>query len=563
MSKPLGLLFLPMLLLGLLAAMPAEEPLDILIADGHVVDGTGNPWYAADVGIRNGRIAAIGKLAGRTPAKRTIDAQGLIVAPGFIDMLGQSEVTLLVDGRAESKIRQGITSEITGEGNSIAPQNEKTLPEFQEGIDILRVKADWRKLDEYFARLERQGTAINLGTYVGATQVRQAVIGDDDRAPAAGELARMKQLVAEAMEQGAMGLSTSLVYSPAIYAKTEELIELSRVASNYGGTYATHMRNEGLEIFSALDETFRIGREAQIPIQIFHLKVSGKPMWGRMNEVIERINQARASGLDVTANMYPYVAGATGLVACLPPWAQDGGNEKTLARLRDPALRERMKDEMQKPAKGWQGFYYISGGPANILISSVMNQKLRPLQGNRLSQAAQMRGQDPLDALFDILIEDRLQTGAIYFLMDEADVRAAIPQPWICFGLDAPAVRPDGILGSFPSHPRAYGTFTRLLGRYVRNEHLTSLENMIRKMTSLAAQSVRIEDRGVLKPGMWADVTVIDFGKIADVATFEDPNRYSEGVRYVVVNGQLVLDDGKMTGALPGRVLRGHGYRSH
>jgi N-acyl-D-aspartate/D-glutamate deacylase len=286
-------------------------------------------------------------------------------------------------------------------------------------------------------------------------------------------------------------------------------------------------------------------------------------MWGRMNEVIERINQARAAGLDVTADMYPYIAGATGLVACLPPWAQDGGNEKTLARLRDLALWQKMKEEIQKPAKSWQNFYYDSGGPENILISSVANQKLRLLQGKRLSQAAQMRGQDPLDALFDILIEDRLQTSAIYFLMDENDVRLAIPQPWVCFGLDDPAVRPDGILGSFPSHPRGYGTFPRLLGRYVRDEHVTSLENMIRKMTSLAAQSVRIEDRGVLKPGMWADVTVFDFAKIRDVATFEDPNRYSEGVRYVVVNGQLVLDDGKMTGALPGRVLRGQGYRSH
>jgi dihydroorotase/N-acyl-D-amino-acid deacylase len=393
--------------------------------------------------------------------------------------------------------------------------------------------------------------------------VRQAVIGDDDRAPTADELARMKRLVAQAMEQGAMGLSTSLVYSPAIYAKTEELIELSRVASSYGGTYATHMRNEGTEIFSALDEAFRIGRAAQIPVQIFHLKVAGKPMWGRMNEVIERINQARASGLDVTADMYPYIAGATGMVACLPPWAQDGGNEKTLARLRDPAQRQRMKDEMQKPAKGWQNFYYDSGGPDNILISFVVNQKLRPLQGKRLSQAAQLRGQDPLDALFDILTEDRLQTGAIYFLMDEADVRLTIPQPWVCFGLDDPAVRPDGILGSFPSHPRGYGTFPRLLGRYVRDEHVTSLEDMIRKMTSLAAQSVRIEDRGVLKPGMWADVSVFDFAKIGDVATFEDPNRYSEGVRYVVVNGQVVLDGGKMTGALPGRALRGQGYRSH
>ena len=543
------------------AQNPASESFDILITGGHVIDGTGNPWYAADIGIRNGRIAAIGKLAGHVSATRTIDAQGLAVTPGFIDMLGQSETTLLVDPRAESKIRQGITSEITGEGGSIAPQNEKTLPDLEESLAPFHLTVDWRTLDQYFARLQRQGAAINLATYVGAAQVRMAVIGADDRAPSAAELEQMKQLVAQAMEQGAMGVSTALVYSPAIYAKTDELIELAKVASSYGGVYASHMRNEGTQIFSALDEAFQIGREARIPVQIFHLKVAGKPMWGKMGEVVAKIDQARAAGIDVTADMYPYNAGATSLGACLPPWAQAGGTEKTLERLHDPVQRQKMRADMTKP-QTWQNFYYDSGGAENILIVFVANEKLKSLQGKRLSEAAKMRGQDPLDALFDILVEDRLQTGAIYFLMQEADVRAAIPQPWVSFGLDSPAVRTDGILGSFPSHPRGYGTFARLLGRYVRDEHLLPLEQMIRKMTSLPAQSMRIEDRGVLKPGMWADVTIFDPATIHDVATYENPNRYAEGVRYVIVNGQLVLDAGQMTAALPGRVILGPGYHA-
>lgn len=542
-----------------LCGQSAQAPFDLLILGGHIVDGTGNPWYAADVGIRDGRITAIGRLSGAA-AKRRIDAHGLVVAPGFIDMLGQSETTLLIDPRAESKIRQGITTEITGEGWSVAPENEKTLPEDEEAAKPFGIKIDWRSLADYFARLERQGTAINFGTNVGATQVRRAVVGSDDRAPSPAEFERMKQLVAEAMEQGAMGISTSLVYAPAIYAKTEELIELARVASRSGGVYSSHIRNEGATIFEALDEAFRIGREAQIPVHIYHLKVAGKPMWGRMGEVIARIERARAEGLEVTADMYPYIAGATSLGASLPAWALEGGTEETLARLRDLGLRQRMKDEINRGAATWQNFYFSSGGGEGVLISYVANEKLKSLQGKRLAEVAKLRGQDVLDALFDILIEDHLQTSGIYFLMDEKDVEHAIPQPWMSYGCDAPAVRPDGILGSFPSHPRAYGTFPRVLGHYVRELKLTSLEQAIRKMTSLPAQTMRISDRGALKPGMWADVVIFDADKIRDVATFETPNQYSDGMRSVIVNGQLVLDDGRMTAALPGRVLRGAGW---
>lgn len=538
----------------------AEPPFDLLIAGGQVVDGTGNPSYLADVGILKGRIVAVGKLAGR-PARRTIDARGLMVAPGFIDMLGQSEITLLVDGRAESKIRQGITTEITGEGGSVAPQNEKTLREFQESLDPLGVKANWRTLAEYFARLESQGTAINLGTNVGAEQVRRAVLGSENRAPTAAELAEMKRLVAQAMEQGAMGVSTALVYAPGTFAKTEELIELARVAASYGGVYSSHIRNEGAQIFEALDEAFRIGREARIPVHIYHLKVAGKPMWGRMPEVIRRIERARAAGLEVTADMYAYLAGATSLGASLPPWALEGGREKALERLRDPAERRRMRKEIGMAAQSWQNFYFAAGGAENVLISFVANEKLRPLQGKRLSEAAQIRKQEPLDALFDILIEDRLQTGAIYFLMSEADVESAIPQPWMSFGCDAEAVRPDGILGKYRPHPRAYGNFPRILAHYVREKKLLPLEPMIRKMTWLPAQTMRLDHRGLLAAGMWADVTVFDFARVRDLATYENPHQFSEGMRYVIVNGEVVLDNGTMTSALPGRVLRGPGNR--
>ncbi len=532
---------------------------DLVITNGRVIDGTGNPWMAADVGIRGGRIAAVGRLcatgASSCPAKRTIDAAGLYVAPGFIDMLGQSEITVLVDARAESKIRQGITTEVTGEGGSVAPQNDKTLPEIQESVKPYGIQVDWRTLAEYFARFERQGSAINLGTNVGAAQVREAVLGDERRAPSPEELERMKQLVAESMEQGALGISSALIYAPGTYARTDELIELAKVAARYGGVYSTHMRNEGEEIFAAMDEAFRIGREGGLPVHIYHLKVAAKPLWGRMGEVIARIERERATGHEVTANMYAYLAGANGLSANLPSWVLAGGTEKALARLRDPAERQRIKTEMSTRGRASGNF------AQNIVINSTSKEELRPLQGKRLAEIARERKQDPLDTMIDILIADRLQTGQITFMMAEQDARRAIPEPWVSFGCDYGAVRPDGVLGRDRPHPRAYGNFPRLLGVYVREEHLLPLEQMIRKMTSLAAQTMRIADRGVLRPGMWADVTIFDAANVRDLATYENPHQFSEGIRYVVVNGEVVLDDGKMTGALPGRPVRGPGYR--
>ena len=537
----------------------AAEPFDIVISGGRVIDGTGNPWFLADVGIRDGRIAAIGNLcrAGGTagkecPARRRIDASGLYVTPGFIDLLGQSEITVLVDNRAESKIRQGITSEITGEGESVAPENDKTLPEDQEGVAPFGIQIDWRTLTQYFARFERQGSAINLGTNIGAARARKAVLGSENRAPSPAELDQMRAIVAEAMQQGALGLSTALIYSPGTYAKTEELIELAKVAARYGGIYSSHMRSEGKDILAAVDEALRIGREAGMPVHIYHLKVSGNTVWGKMGEVIARINEARAAGQEVTANMYAYRAGANGLSANLPSWALEGGTDKSIERLRDPATRAKIKQAMAGHFREYMAH--------DILINAVANEKLRDLQGKYLDEIARDRKQDPIDVMFDILIEDRMQTGQITFMMKEPDIERAFVEPWVAFGCDYGAVRPDGRLGRERAHPRAYGNFPRLLGHYTRDLHLLPLEQTIRKMTSLAAQIMRIEDRGVLRPGMWADVALFDYAKVRDIATFEDPNRYSEGIRYVIVNGQLVLDDGKMTEARPGRPLRGRAW---
>ncbi|HUJ41694.1 MAG TPA: D-aminoacylase [Candidatus Acidoferrales bacterium] len=541
---------------GALPSPAAAEPYDIVITGGRVIDGTGNPWFAADVGIRNGRIAAIGDLCsaamGDCPARRRIDAAGLYVTPGFIDMLGQSEITVLVDNGAESKIRQGITSEITGEGESVAPENDKTLPEDQEGVAPFGITIDWRTLGQYFARFESQGSAINLGTNIGAARARKAVLGSANRAPTPAELVQMEQIVAEAMQQGAVGISSALIYSPGTYAKTDELIALAKVAARYGGVYSTHMRSEGKDIFPALDEALRIGREAGLPVHIYHLKVAGTAVWGKMGEVVARIDAARAAGEEVTANIYGYRAGANGLAANLPSWALEGGTDKSIQRLKDPATRARIKRAMAGRFREYMAH--------DILINSVSNDKLRGLEGKRLDEIARERHQDPVDAMFDILIEDRMQTGQITFMMQEADIERAFVQPWVAFGCDYGAVRPDGVLGRDRAHPRAYGNFPRLLAHYTRDRHLLPLEQTIRKMTSLPAQIMRVEDRGVLRPGMWADVTLFDYAKLRDVATYEDPNRYSEGIRYVIVNGQLVLDDGKMTDARPGRPIRGRAW---
>jgi dihydroorotase/N-acyl-D-amino-acid deacylase len=531
---------------------------DLIIRNGHIIDGTGSPWYSGDLGIRDGRIAAIGALSGAR-APKTIDAAGMVVAPGFIDMLGQSDLSILVDPRLPSKIFQGITTEFTGEGNSVAPLNDRMVTADRLAYDHLKITPDWRTLAEYFARLERQGIGINVGHYVGATQVRRMVLGDDDRSPSAEELGRMRELVGQAMGDGAVGLSTALQYPPAPYAKTDELIALATEASRFGGVYATHLRSESDEILPALDEAIRIGREARIPVEVWHLKVAGKRNWGRMPEVVAKIESARRAGVDIAADTYAYPAWFNSLSAMVPPWAHDGGTAQLLGRLRDPAARRRIRRDMETPGSWENNAWQEISGPEAILIGAVQNPKLLPLQGKTLAEVAKQRKADPIDALLDLLIEDQAYTYVAVFGMSEPDVVLALQQPWVSINNDSQGTAPDGILGQEHPHPRAYGTFPRILRKYVREEKRLSLEDAIRKFTSLPAERMRLGDRGVLKTGMWADVVVFDPAAVRDLATFARPNQLSEGMRWVLVNGVPVIADGKATGTLPGKVLRGPG----
>ncbi|HEY4611571.1 MAG TPA: D-aminoacylase [Bacteroidota bacterium] len=543
----------------LVSCQPAGDSYDVVIVNGRVVDGTGNPWFRADVGIRGDKIVAVGKLSGAN-AKRTIDAEGKVVSPGFIDMLGQSELVLLADNRVMSKISQGITTEITGEGESPAPVNERILNEWKPFLDKYGINADWKDFDGYFKRLEANKSAVNLGSFVGATQLREYVIGLDNREPTADELQQMKELTRQAMEQGALGLSTSLVYAPAVYAKTEELIELAKVAAEYGGMYISHIRDEGDKELLALIEAGDIGREAKIPVQIWHLKVSGKQNWGRMPEILRQLNILRKEGIDITADLYPYTAGATGLSATMPGWALEGGSKKLLERLQNTMDRGNIKAQLESNKFDRQNFYRDSG-PEGVLISSVYNPELKQYEGKRLSEIAKEQKKHPADALIDFLIADSARTGAIYFMMSEQDVKLALAQPWTSFNTDYNGVATDGPFSTGKPHPRTYGAYPRILGKYVREENLMSLEEAIRKMTSLAANRVGLKERGVLKPGFFADVVVFNPATVIDKATFENPHQYSEGIDVVFVNGQPVYEDGKFTGNLPGKVLRGPGYK--
>ena len=538
----------------------AAQAFDVLIRNGHLMDGTGSPWYSGDIGIRNGRIAALGRLHDAT-AKTTIDAKNLLVTPGFIDMLGQSEMTILVEPHLPSKIFQGITTEVTGEGNSAAPISDRTIQADRLGYEHLKISPDWRTLSQYFSRLERQGMGINLATYVGATSVRRVVIGDDDRAPTPQELQQMKQLVAAAMRDGAFGLSTALQYAPAPYASTEELIALASEAGRYGGIYSTHMRSEQNGIMQALDETIRIGRDAHVPVEIWHLKTAGKSQWGKMKDVVAKIENARASGVDVTADTYAYTAWFNSFSAFVPPWAHDGGEAKLIERMKDPVTRARIRKDMNTPSTEWDNEWLAIPGPESILLCVVQNPALRPLQGKTLAQAAASRHQDPIDALLDILIEDKAYTSVAVFGMEENDVALALAQPWVAIDNDSQGTAPAGILGQEHPHPRAYGTFPRILRKYVREEHRLTLQDAIRKFTSLPAQRLGLTDRGVLKQGMWADIAIFDPQQIHDVATFENPNQLSVGIQYLLVNGVPVIAGGKATNALPGKALRGPGYQ--
>ncbi len=550
--------FLFTIILLLAAHSRAQSAFDLVITNGHIIDGTGSPWYSGDLGIREGKVAAIGNLSA-APRKRTIDAAGKVVAPGFIDMLGQSELSILVDPRLPSKIYQGITTEITGEGNSIAPLNDAIIQSDLAGYDHYHITPDWRTFRQYFARLEKQGMGINLASYVGATQVRRFVLGDDNVQPTPAQLDQMKSLVRDAMKDGAVGVSTALEYAPAPYAKTDELIALAAEGGKFGGIYSTHMRNESDSVLDAIDEALRIGREAHVPVEIWHIKVAGKNNWGRMPEVVAKINAARAAGADITADTYAYTAWFNDFSAFVPPWAHDGGTAKLVERLKDPAMRQRIRKEMLTPSKDWDNEWQEIPGPEAIMIGVVQNPKMLPLQGKRLSEIAKLWHKDPIDALLDFLIEDP-NTGVAVFGMSQRDVTLALQQPWVAIDNDSSGTSPEGILGQEHPHPRAYGTFPRILRKYVREEKALTLEDAIRKFSALPAQRLRLTDRGVLKSGMCADVVIFDPATVRDLATFDNPNQLSEGMDYVLVNGVPVIEQGKMTGALPGKVLRGPGY---
>jgi len=529
------------------APAPADAPYDLLIRNGMIVDGTGSPWYRGDVAVRGDRIAAVGQLRGAR-ARDTIDATGLVVSPGWIDMLGHSEYPLLRDGRAVSKITQGITSEITGEVTSVVPVNRNTLRE------LGRDSVPWSDLDGYFRALEAAGPAINLGTFVTVGSVRRYVMGDADRAPTPAELDTMRALVAEAMEDGAMGLSSGLIYAPASYATTEEIIELARVAARYGGGYASHIRSEGDRLVEAVNEAIRIGEEAGTWVQVHHLKASGRANWGKMPQAVAAIEAARARGVDVTADQYPYPASGTGLDAIIPNWAHAGGTDSLLARLADPATRARLRAELTEGGTDWR-IGASSGGPQGVMIAGVGQDSLRRYQGMRLNEVAEARGQEVVDALMDVLLADRASTSAIYFYMSEEDIEYAMRQPWIMVGIDAGARAADSTVQGKP-HPRAYGSFPRILCHYVRARSVITLPDAIRKFTSLPAARVGLDDRGVVKEGMFADFTIFDPNTVCDRATFDEPVQTSVGITHVVVNGVPVLRNGTPTGARPGRGLR-------
>jgi N-acyl-D-amino-acid deacylase len=534
---------------------------DFLITGARIVDGTGAPWFVGDIGIVGDRIAAIGDLHD-VSAKQRIDASGLVVAPGFIDVQGQSEFNLLVDNRAASKITQGVTTEITGEGTSIAPLNDRLLEDLKDSANKYGVKLDWRSLDEYLKRLDRAQPAINLGTFVGAGGIRTYVVGKDNRPATPAELDQMRQLVAQAMQQGAFGLSSALEYVPDVFASTDELVELAKVARSYGGVYFTHQRSESDRIFPSLDEVFAIAQRAQISTTIWHLKTAYKENWGKMPEVLRRIEAARDRGIDVAASVYPYTRASNGLVACFPNWVTEGGTEKMLERLKDPAQRPRIREEMNESTNRWENEWLGSGGGSGVTLIQVLNPDLRKYEGMNFEEIGKAMGKAPEDAAIDIAIADRGNSQVVIAIMEEADVLAAVSNPLVTYGSDSGAQAEDGPLSTTKAHPRAFGTFPRILAEYVRTEHTMRLEEAVRKMTSQAASRVGITDRGLLRPGMFADIVVFDPATIRDVATYESPLKYSVGVKDVFVNGRPVVRNSEITSERPGRALRGPGYKS-
>jgi len=533
---------------------------DVVIRGGTIYDGSGSPPFVGDLAIRGDTIAALGRLE-NARGRLEINAAGLAVAPGFINMLSWATESLIADGRAQSDIRQGVTLEVFGEGWSMGPLNEAMKREMLERQGDIKYDIPWTTLGEYLEYLVRRGVSPNVASFVGATTIRIHVLGYENRSPTPVEMERMRQLVRQAMEEGALGVGSSLIYAPAFYASTEELIELCKVAAEYGGMYISHIRSEGNRLLEAIDELIRIAREAKIPAEIYHLKAAGRANWPKLEEAIRRIEAARAEGLRITANMYPYTAGATGLNAAMPPWVQEGGHRAWIERLKNPAIRARVLREMRTPTDRWENLYLMAGSPENVLLVGFKNEALKPLTGKTLAEVARMRGRSPEDTIIDLVIEDDSRVDTVYFLMSEENVKRQIALPWVSFGSDAEALAPEGVFLKSNPHPRAYGTFARVLGRYVREQKVIPLEEAIRRMTSLPAENLKLDRRGRLKVGYFADVVIFDPAKIQDHATYERPHQYATGVIHVFVNGVQVLKDGEHTGAKPGRVVRGPGYK--
>jgi N-acyl-D-amino-acid deacylase len=533
------------------------QSFDVIIKGGTVYDGTGRPGVKTDVGIKGDRIVAVGNLS-RSTAPTIIDATKLAVAPGFINMLAHSESSLIVDPRSLSEIKQGVTTQIFGE-LSMGPLNDDMKRRRSDQQGDVKFDIEWTTLAEYLQYLERRGIAQNVASFIGAATIREYVIGLEDKPPTPAQLDQMRELVRREMEAGALGITTALIYPPAFFAKTDELIELCKVAAKYQGKYTTHMRSEGNQLIEAVQETIRISREAGLPAEIYHLKASGQANWPKMDQVIKMIEDARRQGVKISADMYTYPAGGTGLEASMPPWVFDGGREAAYKRLQDPEIRKKIAAAVRTPTDEWENLYLLAGSPDRILLASFRTEKLKPLTGKTLAEVARMRGEDPVETIMNLVLEDRSRIGTIYFLMSEDNIRKQIRQPWVSFGSDAASIAPEGNFLKSAAHPRAYGNFARLLGKYVRDEQVISLAEAVRRLSGLPATNLGLDHRGFLKPGMFADVVIFDPQTIADRATFENPHQLAIGVKHVFVNGVPVLKDGEHTGAKPGKALWGPG----
>lgn len=536
------------------------EQFSVVIRNGTIYDGSGTPPFQGDIAINGDSIAAIGTLRD-AHGRKEVDARGLAVAPGFINMLSWATESLIRDGRSESDIRQGVTLEIFGEGESMGPLNAKMKRDMIEAQGDLRYRVRWTSLGEYLEFLVARGVSCNVASFIGATTVRIHELGYENRAPTSSELERMKKLVRQGMEEGALGVGSSLIYAPAFYARTDELTALAKVAAEYDGMYISHLRSEGNAFLEALDELITISREAGIRAEIYHLKAAGASNWKKLDAAIQKIEAARADGLRITADMYTYTAGATGLDAAMPPWVQEGGYKAWAERLKDPAIRERVRAEMTTPTDQWESLYLAAGSPEKVLLFGFKNEKLKPLTGKTLAEVARLQGKSPEETAMDLVIEDGSRVGTVYFLMSEENVKKQIKLPWVSFDSDAPSLAPEGDFLKSNPHPRAYGNFARLLGKYVRDERTISLEEAIRRLTSLPAENLKLERRGRLKPGFFADVVVFDPAKIQDHATYEKPHQYATGMIHVFVNGTQVLNNGEHTKAKPGKFIHGPGWK--